>query len=64
MSVYKQVSRGWRSVGSKHSKHQKGCPLCKPHKNRLLPQSERVPFAVKRLLGKNKRISRHEVPSE
>jgi hypothetical protein len=51
-------------VGSKHSKHQKGCPLCKPHKDQRLGQAERVPTSVLRMLGKKKRITRHEVPTE
>ena len=39
----------------------KGCPLCKPHKNRAHGQAVRKPMPELRRLGKRRRVSRHEL---
>ncbi len=46
-----------------HSPHrqQKGCPLCKPHKNRRDGQAVRKPFSELRKLGKRRRVSRRDL---
>ena len=46
-----------------HSPHrqQKGCPLCKPHKDRRAGRSHRDPFRELRKLGKLRRVSRQDL---
>lgn len=39
----------------------KGCQLCKPHKHINCSQAEKKPLPEKRLLGKLKRITRHDL---
>lgn len=47
---------------TKQSPHKrwKGCPLCGIHRDDSI--ANRSPMPVKRLLGKAKRITRHEIP--
>ncbi|EFQ83236.1 hypothetical protein HMPREF0063_11509 [Aeromicrobium marinum DSM 15272] len=40
------------------SRSFRGCGLCKPHQRRGLGRSEREPFAVRRQIGKTKRLTR------
>lgn len=40
------------------SRSYRGCGMCKPHKRRGLGRVEREPFAVRRQLGKSRRLSR------
>lgn len=43
------------------SRTYKGCAMCKPQKHRGRGRSEREPFAVRRKIGKSKRLSRADV---
>lgn len=40
-----------------HSPHRqwKGCPICKPHKDKRLGDGERAPYSVVRKLGRRRR---------
>jgi hypothetical protein len=49
-------------VGRK-SKNQKGCALCKPHKDHRCGRAFREPWAVLRKIGKKRRIKRGEIPA-
>lgn len=46
-----------------HSSHkrQRGCALCKPHKNDTLGHTARTPFRVRRQLGVTRRWNRHDI---
>lgn len=48
---------------TKQSPHKtwKGCPLCKPHKDKALGQRARKPWSELRKIGKLRRISRHDL---
>lgn len=43
------------------SRTHKGCGLCHPNKRRGLGRAERDPFAVRRWLGKGRRLRRGEL---
>ena len=46
-----------------HSPHRrwKGCQLCKPYKFKDLGQAARMPWSVKRQLGKKRRMTRGDL---
>ena len=46
-----------------HSPHRqrKGCPCCKPHKNRRQGRAVREPVAVLRKIGKRRRLRRGDL---
>lgn len=46
-----------------HSSHkrQKGCGLCKPHKNDRYGDTERAPFSVRRQIGVGRRWNRRDI---
>lgn len=48
---------------AKQSPHTQwsGCPSCKPYKDKRRGQADRKPWSELRWLGKNRRLSRHEV---
>ncbi len=46
---------------STKSKLQKGCGLCNPHKHRRAPQAHKKPLPELRLIGKFRRVRRHDL---
>ncbi len=55
------VPRDDRGMAHSPNRRQKGCGLCKPHKHKDASQAYRQPLSALRLVGKVRRVSRHDL---